>query len=204
MRLRHHHDGDRGLHASSLTLVDLALQTARRARTAAYDGRATFDVFGHSVRLRRLFVKNAYFQSGKKGVSACRTRRPVRNVRCSFDNRSQVRQARDVGSGNVWESELRAHLVHDFSSLACRNEPSTPRNAVPGQETARGVEALALVCVFRGLSDEARRAKKPVSAGGDVFEASEESLGILVREGRGSHLCEDCYLRYVRGGCGRS
>ena len=89
----------------------------------------------------------------------------------------------------MWESQLRAYLIHDFSSFACRYAASNVRNEIPGYETTRGVEALAHVCVFGRLSDKTRRATETVDAGVDVIEASEEILGILVCELNSGHLC---------------
>lgn len=91
----------------------------------------------------------------------------------------------------MWESQLRAYLIHDFSSFACRYAASNVRNEIPGYETTRGVEALAHVCVFGRLSDKTRRATETVDAGVDVIEASEEILGILVCELNSGHLCDE-------------
>lgn len=113
-------------------------------------------------------------------------------MRCSVANFPQtLGEASKARSVDMWKSELRAYLIHDFSSFACRYAASNVRNAIPGHETTRGVEALAHVCVFGGLSNKTRRATKAVDAGVDVIEASEEILGILVCERNSGHLCDE-------------
>lgn len=114
-------------------------------------------------------------------------RREFREVVHTFLVR-QVEKSRKKALRDSRRRELWAYLIHDLSCFAgCYAAPDI-RNEIPGHETARRVEALAYVRVFRGTPNETWGTKIPIQTNVQVIKAPKKTLGILIREGHSCHL----------------